>query len=241
MPPRISPPPRARRTQADRSAATRDALVAAARQLFAEQGFADVPTDKIVAAAGVTRGALYHQFTDKTALFDAVMEAVEADIARRLADAVHAAGISDPVEALRHAVRTWLDICIEPEIHRIALIDGPSVLGWVRWREVCQRHVFGLVQTLLEHGIALGLIRDQPARPLAHALMGAGDEAALYVAEAVDPAQARAEMIGVLDQLIAGVTVFSPMSRNAPHGDLEAFRSDQDAVADHKTVSPYER
>ena len=207
MPSRTSPPPRTRRTQADRSAATRDALVAAARGLFAEHGFAEVPTDSIVTAAGVTRGALYHQFADKTALFDAVMEAVEADIARRLADSVGAAGISDPVEALRHATRTWLDICVEPEIHRIALVDGPSVLGWGRWREVCQQHVFGLVQTLLEHGIALGLIREQPARPLAHVFMGAGDEAALYVAEAANHAQARAEMIEVLDQLMAGVTV----------------------------------
>ena len=121
--------PRARRTQADRSAATRDALVAAGRRLFAEQGFADVSTDAIVAAAGVTRGALYHQFADKTALFDAVLEAVEADIARRLADDAAAAGVSDPVDAMRHVLRTWLEICVEPEIHRIALIDGPSVLG----------------------------------------------------------------------------------------------------------------
>src|ERR1700735_5263522 len=120
--------PRARRTQADRSAATRDALVAAARRLFAAQGFAEVPTDTIVAAAGGTRGALYHQFADKTALFDAVLEAVEADIARRLAAEAAAAGISDPVEVLRHAVRTWLDICVEPEIHRIALVDGACVL-----------------------------------------------------------------------------------------------------------------
>jgi AcrR family transcriptional regulator len=197
--------PRVRRTQADRSAATRDALVAAARRLFAGQGFAEVPVDAIVAAAGVTRGALYHQFADKTALFDAAMEAVEADIARRLADGVAAAGISDPVEALRHTVRTWLDICVEPEIHRIALVDGPSVLGWARWREVCQRHVFGLVQTLLEHGIELGRIRPQPARPLAHVLMGAGDEAALYVAEAADRPRARAEMIEILGRLIESV------------------------------------
>src|ERR1700753_2276295 len=196
MPSRISAAPGARRTQAARSAATRDALVAAARRLFAEQGFAEVPADAIVAAAGVTRGAMYHQFADKTALSDACVEAVEADIARRLAEAVGAAGISDPVEALRHATRTWLDICVEPEIHRIALIDGPSVLGWAHWREVCQRHVFGLVQALVAQGIELGRIRPQTGRPLAHALMGAGDEAALYVAEAADPALARAEMTG---------------------------------------------
>jgi AcrR family transcriptional regulator len=206
MPSRTSAAPRSGRTQADRSAATRDALVAAARRLFAGQGFAEVPTDAIVAAAGVTRGALYHQFADKTALFDAALEAVEADIAVRLADEVAAAGLSDPVEALRHAVRVWLDICVEPEIHRIALIDGPSVLGWAHWREVCQRHVFGLVQAVVEQGIELGRIRARSARPLAHALMGAGDEAALYVAEAADRARARTEMIEVLDQLIAGVT-----------------------------------
>src|SRR5262252_9358837 len=124
----------------------------------------------------------------------------------RLASQVAAAGISDPVEALRYTVRIWLDICVEPEIHRIALIDGPSVLGWAHWREVCQRHVFGLVQALLAQGIELGRIRPLPAEPLAHAFMGAGDEAALYVAEAADRTRARAEMIEVLDQLIGGVT-----------------------------------
>ncbi|HEY2080866.1 MAG TPA: TetR/AcrR family transcriptional regulator [Streptosporangiaceae bacterium] len=206
MPSRTSVTTRTRRAQADRSAATRDALITAARRLWASQGFAEVSTDAIVAAAGVTRGALYHQFADKTALFDAVMDAVEADIARRLAEEVAAAGVSDPVEALRYAVRTWLEICVEPEIYRIALIDGPSVLGWTHWRAVCQRHVFGLVQDLLSQGIELGRIRAQPVRPLAHVLMGAGDEAALYVAEAADHAQARAEMIAVIDQLIAGVT-----------------------------------
>jgi AcrR family transcriptional regulator len=197
---------RERRTQADRSAATRDALLAAARGLFAAHGFAEVSNDAIVAAAGVTRGALYHQFADKTALFDAVLDAVEADIARRLTDGVAAAGITDPVEAIRHVIRAWLDICVEPEIHRIALVDGPSVVGWARWREVCQRHVFGLAQALLVSGIERGRIRPQPVRPLAHVLMGASDEAALYVAEAADRGQARAEMIEVLDGLIGGMT-----------------------------------
>src|ERR1700733_15289661 len=117
--------PRARRTQADRSAATRDALIAAARRLSAAQGFAGVPADAIVAEAGVTRGALYHQFADKTSLFGAVLGAVEADVAGLLAAEGAAPGISDPIEAIRYAVRTRLDICADPEIHRIALIDGP--------------------------------------------------------------------------------------------------------------------
>jgi len=202
----VSAASRPRRTQADRSAATRDALVAAARSLFAAHGFADVSTDAIVAAAGVTRGALYYQFADKTTLFEAVLAAVEADIASRLADAVEAAGISDPAEALRHAVRIWLDICVEPEILRIALIDGPAVLGWTHWRKVCYLHVMGLVQALLAQGIELGRIRPQPVVPLAHVLMGASDEAALYVAEATDRTEARTEMARIFDQLIQGLT-----------------------------------
>jgi AcrR family transcriptional regulator len=206
MSPQTAAAPRVRRTQAQRSAATRGALVAAGRRLFAAHGFAEVPADAIVTEAGVTRGALYHQFADKTALFDAVVAAVEADIAERLAGSVAAAGISDPVDALRHAVGTWLEICVEPEIYRIALLDGPSVLGWARWREVCQEQVFGLVQALLAQAIETGRIRPQPARPLTHALMGAGDEAALYVAESPDRKAARAEMMEVLDQIIAGIT-----------------------------------
>ena len=206
MPSRTPATPRVRRTQADRSAATRDALLTAARRLFADHGFAEVSADAIAAAAGVTRGAMYHQFADKTALFDAVVEAVEADIARRLAHEVATAGVPDPVEALRQAVRTWLDVCVEPEIRRIALIDGPSVLGWARWREVCKRHVFGLVEELLSAGIEAGRIRVQPVAPLTHALMGAADEAALYVAEAADRARARDAMTAVFDQLIAGIT-----------------------------------
>jgi AcrR family transcriptional regulator len=202
----MSAQPRARRTQADRSAATREALIAAARRLFAAQGFAEVATDAIATEAGVTRGALYHQFADKVALFDAVVDAVEADIVARLAGQAAAAGVSDPVEGMRQAIRSWLEICVEPEIHRIALIDGPSVLGWARWREVCQRHVFGLVEVVLTQAMEAGRIRPQPVRPLAHVFMGASDEAALYVAEAADRPRARAEMIAVLDQLLDGVT-----------------------------------
>jgi AcrR family transcriptional regulator len=201
---------RPRRTQADRSAATRDALIAAARRLFAGHGFAEVPTDSIATAAGVTRGALYHQFADKMALFEAALDAVEADVAARLAHEVADLAPSDPVEAMRHAVRVWLGMCTEQEVQRIALVDGPSVLGWARWREICQRHVFGLVEAVVTQGIALGRIRARSARPIAHVLMGASDEAALYVAEAPDQELARAEMTDALNQLIDGLTAVLP-------------------------------
>ncbi|WP_225438289.1 TetR/AcrR family transcriptional regulator [Candidatus Frankia nodulisporulans] len=195
-----------RRRQADRSAATRTALITVGRRLFARQGFAAVTTEALVAAAGVSRGALYHQFVDKTALFAAVVEAVEADVAARIAAEVSAAGSTDPVEALRLAARAWLRICVEAEVHRVVLLDGPSVLGWARWRELCQRHVFGLVRDVLAAGMDAGRISAQPVDPLAHLLMGASDEAALYIARADDPATARAEMTAALDHLLDGLT-----------------------------------
>nr|WP_307873791.1 MULTISPECIES: TetR/AcrR family transcriptional regulator [unclassified Frankia] len=190
----------------DRSATTRAALVAAGRRLFAAEGFAAVATESIVTAAGVSRGALYHQFTDKTALFAAVVEAVEADVAARIADEVAAAGSTDPIEAMRLAAQTWLRICVEPEVHRIVLLDGPSVLGWAEWRELCQRHVFGLVRDVLVWGMEIGRIRRQPVDPLAHVLMGASDEAALYIARAPDTETARTEMINALGLVIDGLT-----------------------------------
>jgi len=98
------------------------------------------------------------------------------------------------------------DGAMEASVASVFRIDAPSVVGWARWRELCQRHVFGLAEAMLAQGMAAGRIRNQPTRPLAHILMGASDEAALYVAEAADHAQARAEMIEVIDQLIEGIT-----------------------------------
>src|ERR1700674_1740506 len=124
-----------RRSQADRSAATRASLVAAARSLFAERGFGRVGTETIARAAGVTRGALYHQFADKTELFEAVYEAIEQDLAGRLGERLATSGASDPIEVMRLGAEEWLDACGEQEVQQIVLLDGPAVLGWQRWRE----------------------------------------------------------------------------------------------------------
>ena len=191
-----------RRTQADRTAATRAALVAAARQLFGEHGYAAIGTEQIAQAAGVTRGALYHQFADKADLFAAVLEAVEVDLTQRLIDVVAALPQDDPLAVVAAGAEAWLDASVEPEVRRIALVDGPAVLGWERWREVGMRHGFGLVTGLLGELIEAGAIPAQPIEPVAHVLIGALDEAALYIAQAADPVTARAEAGAVLRRLV---------------------------------------
>ena len=194
-----------RRTQAERTAATRAQLLAAARKLFAEKGFADVSTQAIVAAAGVTRGALYHQFTDKTELFAAVYEEVERDLVAEIAGQIAEHPPTDPLEAMRVGARLFLDRCSAPEAAQIVLIDAPAVLGWVRWREVGMKYGLGVIEGMLTQAIADGAIPDQPVRSTAHVLLGALDEAALFISRADDRVQARRDMDAVCDRLLVGI------------------------------------
>jgi AcrR family transcriptional regulator len=192
-----------KRTKHDeRSEATRAALVAAARPLFADRGFAGVGTEEIVRAAGVTRGALYHQFRDKRELFAALFEQLEGELAQRVGEAAAASGATEPLAALRVGTDAWLDACTEPEVQRIVLLDGPAVLGTERAREIGLRHSVGLVEAALQAAVDVGQLAPQPVRGLAHVLIGAVDEAALYVATADDQVAARAEVGAVLDRLL---------------------------------------
>ncbi len=194
-----------RRSQADRSAATRASLVQAARLLFAEHGFGGVGTETIVAAAGVTRGALYHQFADKTELFQAVYEVIEEDLAHRLGERVAVAGASDPLEVMTLGANAWLDACGEQEVQQIVLLDGPAVLGWQRWREIGMKYGLGLIEGLLTYAIEVGRIPPQPVRALTHVLVGALDEAGLYISRAEDQVAASEEMRAVISTLVAGL------------------------------------
>ena len=96
----------------------------------------------------------------------------------------------------------WFEECDEPEVHRILLIDAPSVLGWARFRELCLHHILGLIENLLELGMGDGTFTRQPVRPLAHILIAAADEAALYIVSSDDKAAAKAEMRAVVGRLI---------------------------------------
>jgi AcrR family transcriptional regulator len=196
-----------RRTQEERSAATRGALIAAARRLWAARGYAAVGTPEIAEQAGVSRGAMYHQFADKAALLLAVVEAVEADVTQRLADRVVASGASDPAAALRAATDAWLDVSDEQEVRQIVLLDAPVVLGWAGFRDVSLRHALGMTEQLLRAAMDAGQITERPTRALAHVLIGALDEAAMVVATADDRDAAREEVRGVLHELLDGLVV----------------------------------
>ena len=185
-----TPPPRTRK--AEQAEATRAALLAAARELFAERGFAGVGTEEIVHSAGVTRGALYHHFSGKEDLFRAVYEDLERELVERIA--AEAMSIGDPLAALHAGAHAFLDACQDPAVSRIALLDAPSVLGWEEWREIGLRYGFGLVEGTLREAMNAGAIEPQPVRPLAHLVLGAIDEAAMVVARASDDGRTRREM-----------------------------------------------
>lgn len=196
-----------RRTQAERTAATRAALIAAARTLFAERGYADVGTQAIVEAAGVTRGALYHQFGDKRGLFEAVFDAVEQEWIGGAAAAVFAADVDDPLAAMIVGFDAVMESLAEPGVARIAMIDAPAVLGWEEWRARGEKYGMAVIEGMLARAVELGAIAPQPVRPLAHVLLGAIDESALYVSRAPDRAVALAEVQHVCAAIIRGLAV----------------------------------
>ncbi|RAV11627.1 TetR/AcrR family transcriptional regulator [Mycolicibacterium sp. GF69] len=198
--------PRGRRTQAQRTAATRARLMDAARKLFADRGFAEVSTQAIVTDANVTRGALYHQFGDKAGLFAAVYEEIEREIVADIVRQIDERRPPDPLEAMRLGARLFLDACAAPDVQQIVLIDAPAVLGWARWREVGMKYGLGVIEGMLAHAVAEGAIPEQPLRATAHVLLGALDEAALYVSRADDREQARSDMDAVCDRLLDGIT-----------------------------------
>ena len=194
-----------RRTQAQRSATTREALRFAARELWGDRGYADVGTPEIAQRAGVTRGAMYHQYADKAALFLDVVESVEADVMNRLAVAVAAQQPATPAAALHDAVDAWLDISAEREIRQLILLDAPNVLGWNGFRDIAERYSLGMTEQLLQAAIDAGELESQPVRPLAHILIGALDAAAMTVANAPDPETAGAEVRRALHGIVNGM------------------------------------
>ncbi len=184
-------------SQAERTEATRSALLKAARELFAARGYAGVPAEEVVRAAGVTRGALYHHFQDKKDLFRAVHESLEAELVERITQTI--AGEEDVLDLLTRGTDAFLDACEDPVFARIALQEAPSVLGWVEWREIDMRYSLGLITGVLRHGMETGVLREQPVEPLGHIIASAMGEAGLLIATGTPRAQVREPLMALLD------------------------------------------
>lgn len=183
--------------------ATREALVAAGRALFAARGYAAVGTEEIVRRANVTRGALYHHFADKRDLFRAVHRRVEEELVAGIGERM--AGVSDPWEVMVAGTRAFLDACGEPAVKQIALTDAPAVLGWSEWRAIDERYGLGLMKAALGGAIDAGVLRPAPLDALSHLMLGALSEAAFVIAEASEPGETREQVEAALLELLEGL------------------------------------
>lgn len=192
-------------SQVERSTATRRRILDAARELFAERGWAATSIDEVVGAAGVTKGALYHHFRDKTDVLRAVYEDQEQrSIERLLAMSVE---YDDPLDALRAGCRSFLTACLDPTFRKIALVEAPAGLGWEEWREIDARYGFGLLLAGVEAAMDGGRIRRMPVEPVAHLLLAAVSEAALLIGRAEDPQADFDEIAGAFDALLDGLEI----------------------------------
>jgi AcrR family transcriptional regulator len=190
-------------TQGRSAERTRAALIDAARKLFVAKGYFATGTEEIVAQAHVgTRGALYHHFADKQDLFLAVFHQVQAD----LAAATTAPQRGDALDLLTAALQQFLDASADnADVQQVLLIDGPAVLGWDQWRRLEADYGLGAITGMLDAAVSESAIPKQPTAPLAHMLLAAVDEAALYIANADDRRQARNETRRALGRLLDGL------------------------------------
>ncbi|GAA3761181.1 TetR/AcrR family transcriptional regulator [Plantactinospora mayteni] len=164
---------------------TRQTLLREGRRLFAARGYAGVGLAEIVQAAGVTKGALYHHFENKAALFHAVLAEVQREVAGRVVAAAEAP--DDPWTRFTAGCEAFLAASTDPAVQRIMLVDGPAVLGWAQWRALDEvnsaRHLTEALDALIETGV----LAPQPVAPLTRLLSGAMNEAALWLATSGRP------------------------------------------------------
>ena len=193
-----------RQSQEERSRATRAALTGTARRLFAERGYANVSAGEIVAAAGLTRGALYHHYADKKALFQAVFVELDEELSAEIGAAV--ADAPDPAAGMLGALDAYLRACARPEVVRIALTDAPAVLGWHEWRAIEAEHGLRMIRDLLVGAQRQGLAPAGPVEVLSQLILSLVTEAALFIAHAEDKQAAAEQARAGLLMLLGGAS-----------------------------------
>jgi AcrR family transcriptional regulator len=180
--------------------ATRGQLIEVATSLFADHGYGGTSIEAVLAAAGVSRGALYHHFAGKEALFTAVLETVSGRVTAEVTDAIR--HCTDPVDALRTGALAWIDLAGDPVIQRVMLVDAPSVLGWERWRAMDEGRTVGAMRDMLQAVSDSGRLPRELVGPFSHMILAALDEAAMVVARAPDSRAAIAEERQAAEELL---------------------------------------
>ncbi|MDN3274144.1 helix-turn-helix domain-containing protein [Frankia sp. RB7] len=186
--------------QAERRAATIEAILTAARRLFGTQGFAATTMDGIAEGAGIAKGAVYHHFKTKEAIFEVVFDLVSRDLVVEIDSAARAE--KDVLAAMVAGTQHYFAATAKGSTGQIILRDGPAVLGWERWREIDAKHFGGKMPRALSVAMEAGLIAKQPVEPLARLLLGAVTEAAVACAGRADIARAGAEYARAFKSLV---------------------------------------
>ena len=188
------------------SEATRAALLDEATTLFAERGYAGTSLEDVASASRVTRGAVYHHFASKQALFEAVLDLQEE---RATTEIVAAAAAANPWDAAMLALDAYLTHCCDPVYGRLVWLEGPAALGWHRWRECEKKYSYGLVEQfirdLIEGGYVDGRAFDSLVQFSFWMLGGAG----LAVAETPpeDKSRVRDEWRYLIGQAISSLRI----------------------------------
>jgi AcrR family transcriptional regulator len=192
----------ARRTQAERTEATTTALVDAARELFAQDGYAATSLDAVAAKARVTKGAVYHHFEGKQQLFEAVF-AREVERLAALMPGVYASK-RDPWDAFEACCRAFLEECLEPGLQRIMLLDALAAMGWEGVRRM-EAPMLEMMEVAIGRAVEAGRIAPRPAGPLAVFLYGALCETSMSVARADNQKAAHRKAITELGHVLSGL------------------------------------
>lgn len=185
----------------DRGQATRQRLIEVATALFAERGYEGASIEAVLEQAGVSRGSLYHHFSSKERLFEAVVEVVQARVGEATLAAADAGGRTEAHELIRAAELAWIRLAGDPTVRRILLIDAPTVFGWRRWRDKEQAGL-GALKGVLQAAADAGRVPAEHVDAFAHILLATGNEMALVIALADDVAAAQASAEAAVDEFL---------------------------------------